>query len=80
MAPGGPSEETQENTCFAFVLHGQGWKDQKRAGDAINNHSAPTDSTIVAQVKGVNGYKVTGVALALSAITVITETIALPGR
>lgn len=75
----GPSEETQEHTVFTFTLFGDGWKEKLAEG--TDQYKSPTDSTIVAKVKGKNpGYGATCVAVALAAITVITETDKLPDK
>lgn len=60
------------------MLYGQGWKD-KEAED-FSDYQAPLNSTVIAEIKGVNGYQFTGTALALSAIVVATETSKLPNR
>lgn len=49
--------------------------------EGSDEYKSPTDSTIVAKVKGRNpGYGATCVALTLAALTVLTETEKLPNR
>lgn len=64
---------------FTFTLYGQGWKEKLAEGS--DEYKSPTDSTIIAKVKGRNpGYGTTCVAVTLAALMVLTETDKLPNK
>lgn len=74
-----PSEEMLKSTFFNFYLYGKGWKRKVATGENYELNS-PTDTTVIARVKGKDGYAITCITVTLAAIMVITETEKLPSK
>ncbi|KAJ3666450.1 hypothetical protein Zmor_001892 [Zophobas morio] len=72
-----PSIERADNGHFSMTFYGEGWKEN--LPDANHQYTSPPNRAITARVKGNNpAYGTTCICLALSAITIITETSKMP--
>ncbi|KAK4882108.1 hypothetical protein RN001_005427 [Aquatica leii] len=74
-----PSEAAINNSVLNMYFYGKGWKG--KIADKQNQYNSPPNQAIVAQLTVRNpGYGFTCLALALAAVTILTESSRLPEK